>query len=407
MSAAVRHIAVLARGLAGWGGGVDLLRLILNGLCAVPEPGRTLTLLLPRESWSRRARRGIKDALRVLAGRRTPRSSLPSQALQEAFADYAGQVQIRWHTGGARGLLRALRASGAEVVLPCLDPLGRDFPVPWIGYIYDFQHRHLPALFSARSRARRDAAFDAMLSQAHCIVVTSRAVAADVARFYPHSAAQLIALPFSAALRPQLLERDPRQVRAQFGLPPRYFIICNQFWVHKDHRTAFLAFARLLGEAPHDELALVCTGSLQDPRAPAHLEQMRSLLVSLGIVERVFLLGYIPKPEQIALLRGAIALVQPTLFEGGPGGGSTYDAVALGVPAILSDIPVNREVEGRSISYFAAGEPEALAQCMAQALEAPPCAPDPQQLQREAAERLARLGRTLQQAIDEAVRPAA
>jgi glycosyltransferase involved in cell wall biosynthesis len=402
MSAPVRNIAVLGRGLAGWGGGVDLLRLILNGLCAVPEPGTTITLLLPGDSWTRKARRALKESLGALAGRPVQRSPLSRQGLKDAFADYAGQVQLRFYTAGRRGLLAALRAIEAQIVLPCLDAPGLDFPLPWIGYIYDFQHRVLPELFSARERERRDAAFEAMLQQARSIVVTSQAVADDAARFYPEHAARLIPLPFSAALRPQLLTRDPGEVRAQYGLPQRFFIICNQFWVHKDHPTAFRAFARLLGGAQQDSLALVCTGSLGDHRAPEHAEQMRALLARLGVADRVFLLGYLPKPEQVALLRAAVALIQPTLFEGGPGGGSTYDAVALGIPAILSDIPVNREVEGVFVSYFPPGDPEALAARMAQALDAPRAAPSQQQLQAEAARRLARLGRTLQQAISEA-----
>jgi glycosyltransferase involved in cell wall biosynthesis len=400
---AVRHVVVLGRGLAGWGGGVDLLRLFLNGLCAVPEPGQRLTLLLPGESWSRRARRGLREAVRALGGRASAPRPLSAAALREAFAGYEGQAAIRFHTGGSRGLRRALRDVRAEVVLPCMDVPGPDFPVPWIGYLYDFQHRHLPELFSAHERARRDAAFEAMLGQAHSIVVTSRAVADDAARFYPASRARLIPLPFSAALQPSLLRRDPVQVRAQCGVPQRYFILCNQFWVHKDHRTAFLAFAQLLAQAPQGELALVCTGSLEDHRAPGHAAELRALLERLGIADRVLLLGYLAKPDQIALMRGAIALLQPTLFEGGPGGGSTYDAVALGVPAILSDIPVNREVEGRSISYFPPGDAPALAARMAEALAARLPAPDPAELARESAARLARLGRTLQQAIGEAV----
>jgi glycosyltransferase involved in cell wall biosynthesis len=402
-STAVRRVVVLGRGLAGWGGGVDLLRLFLNGLCAVPALDQAVTLLLPGESWSRRARRAFREALQTLRGRAAVPQPLSAPALRESFAGYEGQVSIRFYTGGSRGLRRALHALRAEVVLPCLDVPGRDFPVPWIGYLYDFQHRHLPELFSAHERARRDAAFEAMLDSARSIVVTSRAVADDAARFYPASRARLIPLPFSAALQPQLLERDPAQVRAKFGVPPRYFMLCNQFWVHKDHRTAFLAFAQLLNEAPQAGLALVCTGSLEDHRAPGHAAELRALLDRLGIADRVLLLGYIAKPEQIALLRGAIALLQPTLFEGGPGGGSTYDAVALGVPAILSDIPVNREVEGRSISYFPPRDAPALAARMAQALGAVSAAPDPADLAREAALRLARLGSTLQQAIGEAV----
>jgi glycosyltransferase involved in cell wall biosynthesis len=52
-------------------------------------------------------------------------------------------------------------------------------------------------------------------------------------------------------------------------------------------------------------------------------------------------------------MRRAIAVVQPTLFEGGPGGGSAYDSVALGLPLILSDISVNKEViSDHSVTYF-------------------------------------------------------
>jgi glycosyltransferase involved in cell wall biosynthesis len=49
------------------------------------------------------------------------------------------------------------------------------------------------------------------------------------------------------------------------------------------------------------------------------------------------------------------------LFEGGPGGGAVYNAVSLDVPAIVSDIPVNREVEGTAIDFFPAGDVSALA----------------------------------------------
>jgi glycosyltransferase involved in cell wall biosynthesis len=55
------------------------------------------------------------------------------------------------------------------------------------------------------------------------------------------------------------------------------------------------------------------------------------------------------------------AVIQPSLFEGGPGGGCVFDAAALGVPVILSDIDINREVEIDNVFFFAAGNSEALA----------------------------------------------
>ena len=46
------------------------------------------------------------------------------------------------------------------------------------------------------------------------------------------------------------------------------------------------------------------------------------------------------------------ALIQPTLFEGGPGGGSVYDAISLDVPIILSNIEVNQEVKYNKTLFF-------------------------------------------------------
>lgn len=57
-----------------------------------------------------------------------------------------------------------------------------------------------------------------------------------------------------------------------------------------------------------------------------------------------------------------------TLFEGGPGGGATYEALALGQRVLLSDLPVNREADGGDVRYFAAGDCHALADLMSAAL---------------------------------------
>lgn len=76
----------------------------------------------------------------------------------------------------------------------------------------------------------------------------------------------------------------------------------------------------------------------------------------MGIEDKVHFLGHIPKIDQISIMKKSLGVLQPTLFEGGPGGGSVYDAVSLGVPAILSDIPANREIETEeNLFYFEAG----------------------------------------------------
>jgi hypothetical protein len=61
-------------------------------------------------------------------------------------------------------------------------------------------------------------------------------------------------------------------------------------------------------------------------------------------------------------------MVQPSLFEGGPGGGSVFDAISLGVPCIVSDVQVNLELNEPIVTFFKARDPASLAEEMLKAL---------------------------------------
>ena len=78
----------------------------------------------------------------------------------------------------------------------------------------------------------------------------------------------------------------------------------------------------------------------------------------------VHFLGYIPKIEQMKILCQAQAALQPTLFEGNPGGGIAYNAIAMGVPILLSDIPVNLELQSPLAFFFKKHDPESLKEAM-------------------------------------------
>jgi glycosyltransferase involved in cell wall biosynthesis len=273
---------------------------------------------------------------------------------------------------GQRALERACRDLQLDGLVPALKPLPANFACPWVGYVYDFQHRHLTHLFRARSARRRDREFQRMLTQAPAVIVNARAVADDIRRFVPEATSQVFALPFAPLPQASWFDLGPDQA----GEHPagRYLIVCNQFWKHKDHATVLRAFAQLAGS--HPDVHLVCTGETQDFRDPDHFPGLMALADQLGVRPRLQVAGLVPKPRQIALLRGATALVQATLSEGGPGGGAAYDALSLGVPALLSDIAVNREIEEPGARFFRAGDPDDLARAMREALDDTP-APRP------------------------------
>ena len=56
-----------------------------------------------------------------------------------------------------------------------------------------------------------------------------------------------------------------------------------------------------------------------DSQFPQHYTNLLDLLEKLDIQSDVKILGHIPKLDQISLLKKSISLIQPTLFEGGPG----------------------------------------------------------------------------------------
>jgi glycosyltransferase involved in cell wall biosynthesis len=268
-----------------------------------------------------------------------------------------------------------MRRSDAGVLLFCAKSLGWSFPLPWAGYIADLQHKRLPHWFSEKMMAERDRIFTQLLADSPVVIVNSKAVVHDIQEFYPGYKSKLVALPFCPTARLDLFgtAADP-EMRAPYQLPPRYFLISNQFTVHKSHETAFKAL-RLVRDAGYD-VQIVCTGDMYDHRWPEHCDNLRALIEKQQLSEHIRFLGFIPKNDQLAIMRGSIAVIQPTLFEGGPGGGAIYDAVSTGTPCIVSDIPVNLEIDIGAPRFFAAGSAEDLAEKMIGMLVDPSPMPD-------------------------------
>jgi glycosyltransferase involved in cell wall biosynthesis len=395
------RIAFLAAGFIQWTGGLDFLRLCVGGIDSV-LPGAIWPVLVPDDTVSLRAL-----ALTVAAKRRlfsmagiqpavTPPVS--EDHLRDAIATTGCSVETQRYYGSRRGLSRAISDLDAQIVLPSMMSLGPHFPHHWIGYIADLQHKRLPGNFSRRECRERERNFSTLLADARALIVNSRSVVRDIEEFYPHSKATLFSLPFCPPANPALLDDVGEDALRPYTLPEKFFIISNQFWVHKSHQTAFDAL-HLVRDAGFADVHILCTGNLHDYRAPGYVDRLKDGIARNGLTDRIHFLGMIPKRHQLAVMRRSVAMVQPTLFEGGPGGGALYDGVSTATPVILSDIDVNREADLGVIEFFRAGSVEDLAQKMVAALRNPP-----QRLSTEATlsmlrQRQRQMGETLLQVI--------
>jgi glycosyltransferase involved in cell wall biosynthesis len=215
-------------------------------------------------------------------------------------------------------------------------------------WIFDFQHMYLPEFFPQADIQNRNNAFRRIADSAKLAVFSSRNAENDFRKLFPGSRAVTRVLSFHTLPPDEWYAADPADIQKKYGLPDEFFICCNQFWVHKNHIRLFEAILVLLERG--EKIHLVCTGQTRDHRAPEYFAHLRQIIDNSQLKEYIHILGVIPRIEQIQLMRRAMAVVQPSLFEGW----STVveDARALGKPILLSDLPVHFEQAPDHAEHF-------------------------------------------------------
>lgn len=227
---------------------------------------------------------------------------------------------------------------------------------PAAGWIADFQHVHLPQLFSTQECLERDASFGWKAARARTVVFSSEDAANDFRRIYPTSPARVRILSFHTMPEPAWLQASPADVQHKYSLPDRFLLCSNQLWAHKNHARLFEAIAHLRLQG--NPVSLVCTGSNKDYRHADYFAKLMTMLPALEIEADVHVLGNIPRIDQIQLMRRSLAVVQPSLFEGW----STVveDARSLGKVMFLSDLAVHLEQAPARAIYFSRTDAQSL-----------------------------------------------
>ncbi|MBP2647350.1 MAG: putative glycosyl transferase [Gemmatimonadetes bacterium] len=245
---------------------------------------------------------------------------------------------------------RACRVARIDVAFEVAQFLGWRFPIPVVSWLPDFQHRHLPQMFPRFRWWRRELGFRMQVRCAARVLVSSESAAADVRRFYPTAAARTRVARFAVLPPPP----DPSDVRPRLHLPERFLALPNQFWRHKNHRAVVEALALLRLRGVHPVVAV--TGSPRDARFPGLHEELIALVEQYGLAQQFLSLGVVSHADVMAIIRASIGLLNPSLFEGWST--TVEEAKALGVPLLLSDLPVHREQATGTARFF---QPESVA----------------------------------------------
>ena len=347
------RICLIMRGGSGWVGGTEYIKNIILALASLPTEVRSTfeLCLICSQSLDSRFYSQVHPHL----------NKIYYQEVE--LQPFTLQNRIRWKI--ARTLLKRdnLRFE------PFFRKQSFDFVYPYFtrsaghklyrsgAWIADFQHKHLPQFFTKEEIKKRDESLTLIARHASIVVLSSKTAESDFQQFFPEAVHKTKVLSFKTSPDHKWYELNPQQTQHEYSLPDRFFLVSNQFWQHKNHLVLFKAL-KLLGEMSICPI-VVCTGHIYDYRQPDYSDTILQTIHKFGIAQQIYLLGLIPRLDQIQLMRRSLAVVQPSLFEGW----STVieDARTLGKKMIISDIFVHLEQNPPNSLFFERNSPESLA----------------------------------------------
>jgi glycosyltransferase involved in cell wall biosynthesis len=252
------------------------------------------------------------------------------------------------------------RANAIDCVFEPARYYGWRFPLPALAWIPDFQHRHMPELFSHSGWWKRDLGFRAQVISGRHFMLSSEDARTDCERFYPATKGRTSVVKFAVPLPAAIGEPALKAIRDQYDLPETYYFLPNQFWRHKNHSVVIEALALL--KSSGSDVCVVTTGHTADPRDPGYFDRVSARVADAGINDQFRILGSVPYADVGALMQGCAALINPSKFEGWST--TVEEAKALGIRMILSDLRVHREQAQGAADFFAADDAVALSNIM-------------------------------------------
>lgn len=285
---------------------------------------------------------------------------LVNQKYAEVFSEFSDLVKIiickddihflqAAFTGFGCFLKYSVRFIFPLMNIPGLKLLGIT-PISWIA---DFQHNYYPEFFSDQEVRKRTLNFRKMASASNPLVVSSSAAREDLFRFYRADREKVFVVHFVSDIVKEIdaltLETEEK-ILSHFSLQAKeYICISNQFWQHKNHKIVLQAI-EAFDKAGMQEPLFVFTGELKDRRNLAYYEELNQLMNLESVKRHIKVLGFISRIEQIAVMKNAKFIIQPSIFEGW--GTVLEDAKVLGQRVLLSDIPVHREQRNENCVLF-------------------------------------------------------
>lgn len=201
------------------------------------------------------------------------------------------------------------------------------------------------------------------LKHARKIIAVSEFTRRDILDHYQEASPDKIAVVhngFNDALyRPDLDPRQTEEVLARYDLVKPYLLYVGRLEKKKNTPMLIDAFALMRENHPElSELRLVLVGD-----AGFGFDDVKYEIEQFNLNARVIMPGWIAEEDMPHIFAGARAFVFPSRHEGF--GIPVLQALGAGVPAVISDLEVLREVAGDCALYFNPHDRNSLAEALA------------------------------------------
>lgn len=254
----------------------------------------------------------------------------------------------------------------ADFAFPALDTHSLRNVKQLIFWKEDFQESYYPQYFNKDAFNFVEQFFTSLQSNAkNILVLSSFSSGNDLKEFYPAVKNKVNYLRF-VSLLPVLDDQKLPRLLEKYNIDCPYFIVSNQFWPHKNHNLVLEAALKLktLGES---KFKILFTGKTSTTRNEEYFPSLQNYIRENKIGEQIIITGFLPRDEQLLLMKNSVAVIQPSLFEGW----STVieDAKALNKYILATNLEVNREQVQTNISFFEKDNASKLAFLMQELLE--------------------------------------
>jgi glycosyltransferase involved in cell wall biosynthesis len=217
-------------------------------------------------------------------------------------------------------------------------PFELDVSLPYIFTVWDIGHRVIPYFPEVNDNEQwesRERIYTKMLYRASYIFTGNETGKREILENYPMNSEKIRVVPFPTPT--VFLNRFSSVSNVSISIEIPYIFYPAQFWAHKNH----IVLLETIKYLRANDYKIHCYFSGSDQ---GNMPYIKSKIKEYGLEEYIHILGFVDSDTLIYLYKNALALAFVSFL--GPNNLPPIEAISLGCPVIISNIPGHIEQMG-------------------------------------------------------------